>query len=154
MQAFLLTSQTFTLVSKEPDAKNSPNGWKSMLRQLERWPVKVLITAHEQGHYFPDLNARGSAFCMCRYAEKHILDSTGNAISAVIQTVQLACPFFEALVCIPFACSRSQSLTVPPVAPARTISSALSKETHSTALWCPDRLCRMLCHQQLVDLVC
>ena len=75
---------------------------------------------------------------------------TAQATSVVTFTVQLAYPFTEALTCIPFACSRSQSLTVPPVAPATTTSSALSKETHSTALWCPDRLCRMLCHQQSV----
>lgn len=66
MQAFLLTSQTFTLVSKEPDAKNSPNGWKSTLRQLERWPVKVLITAYEVQHCCPDPEARSSAFDMCK----------------------------------------------------------------------------------------
>lgn len=96
MQAFLLTSQTFTLVSKEPDAKNSPNGWKSTPRQLERWPVKVLITAHERQHYCPDLESRGSALHMykwlvcsydvCRYATSTLL--TAQAMRPVLQLEQ------------------------------------------------------------------
>lgn len=44
MQPFLLISHIFRLVSKEPDAKNSPNGWKSTDIQLDRWPVKVRTT--------------------------------------------------------------------------------------------------------------
>ena len=43
--------------------------------------------------------------------------------------------------CAPFASSKSHSLMVPPAAPATTTSSALSKVTHSTGLWWPDRLC-------------
>ncbi|KAA6422038.1 MAG: hypothetical protein FRX49_08056 [Trebouxia sp. A1-2] len=39
--AFLLTSQTFRLVSRDPDAKKSPKGWKFTLRQLERCPVET-----------------------------------------------------------------------------------------------------------------
>ena len=39
------------------------------------------------------------------------------------------------------ACSRSQSLSVPPADPAMTVCSLESKLTHSTALVCPERLC-------------
>ena len=46
MQPFRRMSQILRFVSSEPEAKNSPNGWKSTDIQLERWPVKVLTTAN------------------------------------------------------------------------------------------------------------
>ena len=39
-----------------------------------------------------------------------------------------------------FACSRSQSFSVPPAEPAITVCSLESKLTHSIALVCPARL--------------
>ena len=41
MHPFLRTSQTFRFVSSDPEAKNSPNGWKSTDWQLERCPTSV-----------------------------------------------------------------------------------------------------------------
>jgi len=38
-------SQILRLVSIEPEAKNSPNGWKSTTTQLDRCPVSVRTTA-------------------------------------------------------------------------------------------------------------
>ena len=45
--SFLFTKEkllTLIFVSKEPDATNSPYGWKSRLRMLDLWPVNVLTT--------------------------------------------------------------------------------------------------------------
>lgn len=35
---------TLTFVSKDPEATNSPYGWKSMPLMLLLWPVRVLTT--------------------------------------------------------------------------------------------------------------
>lgn len=44
MHPFFLMSQTFRLVSSEPEAKNSPNGWNSTAVQLDLCPVRVRTT--------------------------------------------------------------------------------------------------------------
>lgn len=44
---FFLISHILRLVSREPDAKNSPKGWKSTDIQLDLWPVSVRTTAYK-----------------------------------------------------------------------------------------------------------
>lgn len=41
-------SQTFKVVSREPEAKKSPKGWKSMLEHVDLCPVNVLMTTKKQ----------------------------------------------------------------------------------------------------------
>lgn len=44
---FFLISHILRFVSKEPDAKNSPKGWKSTDIQLDLWPVSVRTTTQK-----------------------------------------------------------------------------------------------------------
>lgn len=44
---FFLISHILRFVSREPDAKNSPKGWKSTDIQLDLWPVSVRTTANK-----------------------------------------------------------------------------------------------------------
>ena len=152
MQAFLLTSQILRLVSRDPDAKKSPKGWKSTLRQLDRCPVKVLITAQKAMFCLQTL----TGFAVILMIESRLYDDQdlrqrcNTKLHGLMSQCQpQGCVFVKAMMqqlCAtdrqgPLACSKSHSLTVPPWAPATTTSSALSKETHSTGLWCPDKLC-------------
>lgn len=41
---FFLISHILRFVSKDPEAKNSPKGWKSTEMQLDLWPVSVRTT--------------------------------------------------------------------------------------------------------------
>uniref|UniRef100_A0A2P2L2N9 Uncharacterized protein n=1 Tax=Rhizophora mucronata TaxID=61149 RepID=A0A2P2L2N9_RHIMU len=53
MHPFFLISQIFKLVSEEPDAKNSPNGWNSTAVQLDLCPIRVrTIFASSKSHNF------------------------------------------------------------------------------------------------------
>lgn len=48
MHPFLRPSHIFRFVSKDPDAMNSPNGWKSTEMQLDLCPVRVQTTAGQE----------------------------------------------------------------------------------------------------------
>ena len=47
-------------VSREPEATNSPYGWKSKLRIFDLWPVNVLTTAKNDSQL--DLHTYTSTF--------------------------------------------------------------------------------------------
>ena len=63
---FFLMSHILRFVSKEPDTKNSPNGWKSTDIQFDRWPLsvrtsirkfsKIKFTQHIYQHTWHGLN--------------------------------------------------------------------------------------------------
>jgi len=48
MHPFLLISHILRFVSNDPEAKNSPNGWKSTDIQFDLWPVRVRTTAEDK----------------------------------------------------------------------------------------------------------
>jgi len=48
LQPFFRISQILRLVSLEPDAKNSPNGWNSTAVQFDLWPERVRTTALQE----------------------------------------------------------------------------------------------------------
>ena len=44
----VLVRQTFILVSTDPEARYSPNGWKSRLQMLALCPIRVRKTGHTE----------------------------------------------------------------------------------------------------------
>ena len=108
-------------VSEDPEAKNSPKGWKSRDAQFDLCPVKVRTTAIVNDS---------------QYKQRQL----HNTIAAYVFNAKCT---ETSILFIPFASSTSHIFIVPLAEPAPMVTSEESKLTDSTGLVRPDRLCNV-----------